>query len=211
MLHRGATPSIANLYTEARTLLRTGLEAAAAAHGAIGWAGTLALWLDILPHLFTASATHYTLPGPWVTTRPDLRGTQLQIAWVATPGGQSHATLVRHPTPNWLSANSAAHLHRLLGVLAPLDHQLRASGCPWCVHTTASWMHTLQDCAGFWELASLDARCWLSLLRTWGIGYGLVGALTRVLGLLELAATSLYEPLMVPGGPGHDATQFADI
>ena len=70
-------------------------------------------------------------------------------------------------------------------------------------------MHTLQDCAGFWELASPDARCWLSLLRTWGVGYGLVGALTQVLRLLDLAATSLYEPLTVPSGPGHYATRFA--
>ena len=77
MLHRGAAPSIADLYAEARTLLQTGLEAAAAAHGAIDRAGTLELWLDILPHLFTASATRHTLPGPWATTRPDLRGTQL--------------------------------------------------------------------------------------------------------------------------------------
>ena len=77
VLHRGAAPSIADLYAEARTLLRTGLEAAAAAHGAIGRAGTLELWLDILPHLFTASATRHTLPGPWATTRPDLHGTQL--------------------------------------------------------------------------------------------------------------------------------------
>ena len=68
VLQRGAAPSIADLYTEAGTLLWTGLEAAAAAHGAIGQAGTLALWLDILPHLFTASTTHHTLPGPWVTT-----------------------------------------------------------------------------------------------------------------------------------------------
>ena len=72
-------------------------------------------------------------------------------------------------------------------------------------------MHTLEECAGFWELASLDARCWLSLLRARGVGYGLVGASTRVLGLLELAATSLYEPLTVPGGPGHDVSQFPDI
>ena len=54
VLHRGAAPSIADLYAEARTLLQTGLEAAAAAHGAIDRAGTLELWLDILPHLFTA-------------------------------------------------------------------------------------------------------------------------------------------------------------
>ena len=64
VLHRGAAPSIVYFYTEAHTLLWTGLEAAAAAHGAIGWAGTLELWLDILPHHFTASATRHTLPGP---------------------------------------------------------------------------------------------------------------------------------------------------
>ena len=100
VLHRGAAPSIANLYAEARTLLQTKLEVAAEAHGAVGWAGTLALWLDILPHLFTASATRHTLLGPWETIRPDLCGTQLHIAWVATLGGQSYATLVHHPTPN---------------------------------------------------------------------------------------------------------------
>ena len=41
------------------------------------------------------------------------------------------------------------------------------------------------------------------------MGYGLVGALTQVLGLLELAVALLYEPVMVLSGPGHNATQFA--
>ena len=50
-------------------------------------------------------------------------------------------------------------------------------------------MHTLQDCAGFWELAPPDDRCWLVLLRTRGIGYGLVGTSTWILGLLELAVS----------------------
>ena len=40
-----------------------------------------------------------------------------------------------------------------------------------------------------------NARCWLPIFRTRGMGYGLVGALTWVMGLLELAAPSLYEPL----------------
>ena len=52
VLHSGAAPSIANLYTEAHTLLWAGLEEAAVAHGAIGQAGTLEIWLDILPHHF---------------------------------------------------------------------------------------------------------------------------------------------------------------
>ena len=59
-------------------------------------------------------------------------------------------------------------------------------------------MHTLMDCAGFWELVTPGARCWLTLLRTQGVGFGLVAALMHVvLGLLELAATSLYEELPV--------------
>ena len=97
--------------------------------------------------------------------------------------------LVRQPSPNWLTANSPAHLHRLLGVLAPPDCQIRVGGCPWCPYEDAGWMHTLRYCAGFWELAPLEARCWLTLLQTRGVGYGLVGALTRILGLLELAAS----------------------
>ena len=71
-------------------------------------------------------------------------------------------------------------------------------------------MHTLWDCAGFWELAIADDRYWISLLKTRGIGYGLVGASTQVLGLLELAAPSLYEPVMVPRIPGYNSTQLAD-
>ena len=123
---------------------------------------------------------------------------------MATPGGSSHATLVRRPTPNWLTTTCPAHIHRLLEVLAPPDRQLRVGGCPWCPHLTAGWMHTLRDCPGFWELATPDARGWLSLLRTWGVGYGLVGASTRILGLLELAAPSLYEDLTIPHGPWHE-------
>ena len=57
VLHCGAAPSIADLYTKARTLLRAGLEEAAVAYGAIGWAGTLQIWLDILHHLFASSET----------------------------------------------------------------------------------------------------------------------------------------------------------
>ena len=65
MLHQGVAPSIANLYTETRTLLWVGLEEAAVAHGAIGWAGTLKLWLDILSHLFAALETYHALPRRW--------------------------------------------------------------------------------------------------------------------------------------------------
>ena len=39
------------------------------------------------------------------------------------------------------------------------------------------------------------------------MGYGLVGALTWVLGLLKLAAPSLYEPLTILSGPLADVTQ----
>ena len=54
---------------------------------------------------------------------------------------------------------------------------------------TADWMHTLLDCTGFWELVTLEARYWLTLLRMLGVGFGLVAASTQVLGLIELAAT----------------------
>ena len=64
VLHRGAAPSIAGLYTETRTLLRAGLEEAAAVHSAIGRAETLKIWLDTLPHLFAALDTHHMLPRP---------------------------------------------------------------------------------------------------------------------------------------------------
>ena len=74
---------------------------------------------------------------------------------------------------------------------------------------TAGWMHTLQDCIGFWELATPDARCWLALLRTRGVGFGLVAASTQVLGLLELAASYLYEEVPIPHGPWHEALQPA--
>ena len=97
--------------------------------------------------------------------------------------------LVHQPSPNWLTANSPAYLHHLLEVLAPANCQIRVGGCPWCLHETAGWMHTLRDCMGFWELAPLEARYWLALLWTRGIGYGLVGSSTWILGLVELAAS----------------------
>ena len=50
------------------------------AHGAIGWVGTLELWLDILPHLFSALETCHALPWPWEDSIPNLRGTQLRTA-----------------------------------------------------------------------------------------------------------------------------------
>ena len=65
VLHRGFAPYIANLYTETHSLLWAGLEESAAAHGAIGQAGTLELWLNILPQLFAALDTRYALPRPW--------------------------------------------------------------------------------------------------------------------------------------------------
>ena len=80
VLHRGAAPPIADLYTETRTLLRAGLEEAAVVHGAIGWAGTLEIWLDTLPHLFAASDTHHVLPKPWQDSLPDLCSIQLRTA-----------------------------------------------------------------------------------------------------------------------------------
>ena len=96
----------------------------------------------MLPHPVTALATRHTLPYPWETIRLDLCSTQLQIAWVTTPVGLFCATLAHSPTPNWVFANFTANLHGLLGVLAPLDHQLRVSGCPylhiWYLRTTAS-------------------------------------------------------------------------
>ena len=59
-------------------MLWAGLEEAAAAHSAIGQAGTLAIWLDLLPHLFTTSETYHALPRPWHDALPDLCGTQLR-------------------------------------------------------------------------------------------------------------------------------------
>ena len=97
--------------------------------------------------------------------------------------------LVHQPSPHWLTANSPAHLHHLLEVLAPPNCQIQVGGCPWCLHETAGWMHTLWDCTGFWELTPLDATCWLALLQTRGVDYRLVGASTRILGLLKLAAS----------------------
>ena len=80
MLHQGTIPSIADLYPKTYTLLWVGLEEAAVAHGVIGWAGTLELWMDILPYLFSASATHHALPRPWEDSLPNLHGTQLRTA-----------------------------------------------------------------------------------------------------------------------------------
>ena len=78
MLHRGTAPSIADLYTETRTMLWAGLEEAEAAHGAIGRARTLEIWLELLLHLLAASDTHHVLPRPWQDSLPDLRGAQLR-------------------------------------------------------------------------------------------------------------------------------------
>ena len=75
VLHRGAAPSIAELYTETSTLLQAGLEEAAALHSAIAQAATLEIWLDLLPHLFAALDMHYVLPRPWQDSLPDLCGT----------------------------------------------------------------------------------------------------------------------------------------
>ena len=80
MLQLGAAPSFADLYRETRTLLWSGLEEAAVAHGAIGQAGTLELWMDILPHLFSASETCHALPRPWEDSIPNLPSTQLRTA-----------------------------------------------------------------------------------------------------------------------------------
>ena len=77
VLHRGTAPSIVDLYAETCTMLRAGLEEAAAAYIEIGQAGTLAIWLDLLQHLFTSSETYHAFPRPWNDSLPDLRGTQL--------------------------------------------------------------------------------------------------------------------------------------
>ena len=53
-------------------MLWAGLEEAAATYGAIGWAGTLGLGVDMLLHLFAASDTHHALPSPWENAMPDL-------------------------------------------------------------------------------------------------------------------------------------------
>ena len=124
ILHWGANPSVSSLYIEAHTLIWTGLEDATAAHGAVGWAGTLQVFLAMLPQIFITSNSRHTLPGPWVETMPHLCSTQLRTDWKATPGGQSRTTLVHQPTPNWLFANLVAYIHCLLEVLAPLDRQL---------------------------------------------------------------------------------------
>ena len=80
VLHQGTAPSVANLYTVTHTLLWARLEEAAAAHGEIAWAGTLEIWLHLLPHLFATLDTRHMLPRPWQDSLPDLRGTQLRLA-----------------------------------------------------------------------------------------------------------------------------------
>ena len=132
MLNQGAEPSVAGLYMETFALLQAGLEEAEAAHGAVGWAGTLEIWFDMLPHLFTTSDSCRTLPSPRVETMPNLCGVQLQKDWVATPRGQLCTILMRQPTPNCLSANWVAYIHCLLEVLAPPNHQLWVGSCPYC-------------------------------------------------------------------------------
>ena len=66
-------------------------------------------------------------------------------------------------------------------------------------------MHTLWYCTSFWELVTLEARWWLVLVRTWGVGFSLVAALTQVLGLLKLAASILYKALTVLYSLWYDA------
>ena len=70
VLHQGAAPSIAKLYTETRTLFQAGLEEAAASHGMIGWAGLLELWLDILPTFFLLQRLAMHCLGPGKTPYP---------------------------------------------------------------------------------------------------------------------------------------------
>ena len=72
-------------------------------------------------------------------------------------------------------------------------------------------MHTIQNCMSFWELVTPEAGCWLALLRKLGVGFGLVGASTQVLGLLEFTASSLYKELPVPCGPWHEVLQPAPL
>ena len=72
---RGAAPTIADLYTETRELLMAGLEDSAATFGAVGRAGTLGVWRDIVAHLYAAGDTRHTLPSAWEDATPDLRGT----------------------------------------------------------------------------------------------------------------------------------------
>ena len=78
VLHEGAVPYIANLYTETCTMLQAGLQETAAVHVVIGWVGTMGLWLDLLPHLFAALDTLHRLPRPWEDSIPDLHGTELR-------------------------------------------------------------------------------------------------------------------------------------
>ena len=80
MLHRSAVPSIFNVYTKTHTLLQVSFEHAAKAHGAIGEAWTLELWLDMLPYFFVALNTFNMFPRPWEDSMHDLCSIQLQMA-----------------------------------------------------------------------------------------------------------------------------------
>ena len=79
VLHQGAAPFIGNLYTETCILIKAGLEEAAVVHSVIGLAGTLELWLDLLPQLSATSETHHALLRLWEDFMPNLCGTQLQV------------------------------------------------------------------------------------------------------------------------------------
>ena len=57
VLHQGIPPTIADLYTKSPTMLWMGLEESAVVQGAISCAGTLELWLHMLPYLFSLSNT----------------------------------------------------------------------------------------------------------------------------------------------------------
>ena len=80
VLHHIAALPIANLYTETCTLLWANLEEEAAAHSVIAQAGTLEIWLDLLPHLFSALDTHHVFPRLWQDSLPDLHSTHLWTA-----------------------------------------------------------------------------------------------------------------------------------
>ena len=55
-----------------------------------------------------------------------------------------------------------------------------------------------------------EDRYWITLLETQCIGYSLVRALTWLLGILDKAASSLFEPLTIPSGPLPAVTPFSD-
>ena len=129
---RGAPPTVRDLYSETRALLRDGLTESAIS-GTLARSGTLPLWLDILPHLFAAGDTELALPASWArTVCPSLRGTQLRVADRPVRGRGTVPRLIRHRTPNWLTANSVSHLHTMLSTLYPPTRRLRSGGCPWC-------------------------------------------------------------------------------